>query len=224
MLDIKEVKKVKLIVFLSGDGTTFEAIYEASKKSNFVITAVFSDKQDAKGLQKACDFNLVNYCFDKTEGSKIEKKNFFEEKTLEALQSIDFDYLVLAGFMNILSDNFLQNIKQLILNVHPSLLPKYKGLHTYKRALEAGDKFTGSSIHLVTSDLDSGPVIMQTKVAIADTDSVESLTLRVKQKEQFLYPKVLSMLAENLIVIKKTGSSFEILFHDEILHEPILLC
>ena len=179
--------KVKTAIFISGAGTNLKNLIKFSYKKNSPISIelIISNKKKAKGLVYAKKNN-------------IEKKiiNFFkqdksEKKIINILHKKKIKFICLAGFMKILSKNFLKKFKGKIINIHPSLLPKYKGLNTQKRALENNEKYSGCTVHYVTSKLDSGKIINQKKVKILKNDSVKSLKKRILKKEHEIYPKAI---------------------------------
>tara|TARA_B100001287_G_scaffold255021_1_gene238845 strand:- start:143 stop:688 length:546 start_codon:yes stop_codon:yes gene_type:complete len=154
-----------------------------------IPSIVISNKPSAAGIKKAQDLGIpteiINENFEKSNGSN------FEVKLKEILNRYEVKIICLAGFMRILSKDFIELFEGRILNIHPSLLPKYKGLNTHARAVAANDKFSGCSVHLVTAELDGGPILAQSKVTIEKTDTAETLSSKVLKEEHLLYPKVL---------------------------------
>ena len=176
-------------VFISGRGSNLKELIKYSKKNdtNWKIKLVISNKKKAKGLAHAIKYKIINYA--------IEKKMLrFEKKALSYLKKNKINLLCLAGFMRILSKEFIQKCKFKIINIHPSLLPKYKGLNTHERGIKAGDKYAGSTVHYVTAKLDSGKKILQTKVKILKTDNANSLAKRVLKAEHSIYPKAVDIV------------------------------
>jgi phosphoribosylglycinamide formyltransferase 1 len=161
-------------VFISGRGSNLKELIKYSKKNNtnWKIKLVISNKKEAKGLAYAKKNKITNYAIEK-------KKPQFEKRAFSYLKKNKINLLCLAGFMRILSKEFIKNCKFKIINIHPSLLPKYKGLNTHERAIKAGDKYAGSTVHYVTAKLDSGKKILQTKVKILKKDKPNSLAKRV---------------------------------------------
>ena len=180
-------KKIKTAVFISGKGTNLKNLIKFSKlkKSPIEICLVFSNNRLAKGLNYAKK-NLI----------KKKIYNFTNKKKAEFL--ILKDLICLAGFMKILSPDFIKKFKGKILNIHPSLLPKYKGLNTHARAIKNKDKYSGCTVHLVNAKLDSGKIILQKKIKIFKKDTVYKLKKRVQKQEYKLYPKAISKLYFNL--------------------------
>ena len=183
-----------MAVFISGRGSNLRSLIKHSKKKNSLIKIllVISNNPDAKGLKYASKSRIKNY------GIKFENKLDFENNSLKLLKKYNIDILCLAGFMKILSGNFIKKFSKPILNIHPSLLPKYKGLNTHERAIINKEKFAGASIHKVTGKLDSGKVILQKKVKILKTDNIKSLEKKVLKIEHEIYPKAIDKFLTNL--------------------------
>jgi len=177
------LKKIKTAVFISGTGSNLKNLIKFSKTkiSPILIKLIISSSKKAKGLKYSTQYN-------------IEKKiinfnnNFSENKILSYINKKNIKFICLAGFMKVLSKNFIKKFKGKIINIHPSLLPKYKGLNTHKRALKNKEKFAGCTVHYVTIKLDSGKIILQKKVKIKKKDTVNSLKKKVLKKEHQLYP------------------------------------
>ena len=183
-------KKVKTTIFISGNGSNMKNLIKFSKLKNspIAINLVLSSNKKA---------NALNYLKKKKINFKIfdfKKKNRDEKKILDILKKKDTQLICLAGFMKILSRNFIKRFKGKILNIHPSLLPKYKGLNTHKRVILNKEKFSGCTVHIVNSKLDSGKIIMQKKVRINKNDDPESLSKKILKQEHLLYPKALVKL------------------------------
>ena len=186
-------KKVNIAVFISGRGTNLRALISKSKKKscNYKIAYVISNKKNAAGLKIAKKnkilTKIISQSFLKTEQKKLAK----------ILINKDIKFICLAGFMKILSSYFLNFFKNKIINIHPSLLPKYKGLNTHYRALKAKERFSGCTIHYVSKKLDSGKIIEKRKVKIFKKDTIEKLEKRVLKEENKLYPLVLERLIKS---------------------------
>ena len=187
-------KKINVAVFISGNGSNFKNLIKYSLKENskFKIGLVISNKSNIKGLNYAKKF-------------KIEKKiiNYFnikkaEKDVLNQLKKNKIDLVCLAGFMKILSINFIKNLNGKIINIHPSLLPKYKGLNTHQRAIDNKEKYSGCTVHYVNSKIDSGKIILQKKVKILKNDTSKRLSRRVLKYEHLIYPKALNKVLSNL--------------------------
>jgi len=184
--------KKNTAVFISGRGSNLKSLIKYSKKKNSLIKIilVISNNPDAEGLKYASRSKIKIY------GNK--NKSNFENKSLKLLKKYNIDLICLAGFMKILSGNFIKKFSKPILNIHPSLLPKYKGLNTHERAIKNKDRFAGASIHKVTEKLDSGKVILQKKVKILKSDNVRSLEKKVLKIEHEIYPKAIDKFLTNL--------------------------
>ena len=187
----------RIVVLVSGIGSNLEALIVASNMGEIKgkIVCVISDKQDADALKKAksngIDVEIVN-----------ENVKPFETSLISVIQRCNADLILLAGFMKILSGNFVKQFEGRILNIHPSLLPKYKGLDTHRRVLEAGEIVHGCSVHFVTSELDSGPVIAQTCIEIRENDTPKTLEARVLREEHLLYKRVVALFCEDCIKLQ----------------------
>ena len=177
------LKKIKTAVFISGTGSNLKNLIKFSKTkiSPILIKLIISNSKKAKGLKYSTQYNvekkIVNF-----------NNNFSENKILSYLNKKNIKFICLAGFMKVLSKNFIKKFKGKIVNIHPSLLPKYKGLNTHKRALKNKEKFTGCTVHYVTIKLDSGKIILQKKVKIKKKDTANSLKKKVLKIEHQLYP------------------------------------
>ena len=186
--------KKNIAVFISGRGSNLKSLikYSKQKKSLFKIVLVISNNPDANGLKYASKSKIKNY------GIQYRYKSIFENRSLRILKKNNVDILCLAGFMKILSASFIKKFAKPILNIHPSLLPKYKGLNTHERAIKNKDKYAGVSIHKVTKKLDSGKIILQKKVRILKSDNSISLKKRVIKVEHKVYPKAIVKFFSNL--------------------------
>ena len=194
MIKLSGFNKIKTTVFISGKGSNLKNLFRFSlkKKSPIEIVLVISNNSKAKGLIFAKRKNIKNKVFN-----FINKKEA-ENKVLKELKKEKVDLICLAGFMKILSKNFIQKFKGKILNIHPSLLPKYKGLNTHSKAIKNKDKYSGCTVHLVNSKLDSGRIILQKKIKIKKKETPKSLSKRVLKEEHILYPKAIKKIYSNL--------------------------
>ncbi len=182
--------KTKVAVFISGTGTNFKNLFYFSKKkkSKVQICIVISDKKYAKGLDFAKKHNIKFQIYTFKNSLKDELK------VLQILKKKNIKIICLAGFMRILSKKFIKRFKGKIINIHPSLLPKYKGLNTHDRAINNNEKYSGCTVHYVTPKLDSGKIILQKKVKIFKNDNAKSLQKRILKQEHIIYPKALKMI------------------------------
>ena len=184
MIKYNGPKKIKTAVFISGTGSNLKNLIKFSKQRNFPISVdlIISNNAKAKGLIYAKNFKIKKKIFN------FSNKIIAEKKILSLLFKSKIELICLAGFMKILSKSFIQRFNGKILNIHPSLLPKYKGLNTHARALKNNDKYSGCTVHIVNSKLDSGKIILQKKVKIYKNDNIETLSKRVLKQEHKLYP------------------------------------
>ena len=195
--------KIKTAVLISGRGSNMLAILKAAQDNEYpaVVEVVISNRPLAKGLEKAEDLGIKTLILDhKTYKSKSE----FEKDLDEILKNLRIQLICCAGFMRILSPWFVNRWKGKLINIHPSLLPKYKGLNTHKRAINSGDKIHGCSVHFINSELDSGKVILQKRIKILEDDTPQTLSERLLVKELEAYPQALKIVADELISSKKT--------------------
>lgn len=185
---------LRITVLLSGSGTTFAAIHACSvlPDSGYVVTHVISDVPDAYGLARAEVAGCVTRCVNFND---YPDRKTFNQALLEAVQETAPGLVVLAGFMRIVDSKFVRAFDGKLLNIHPSLLPDYPGLNTYKRALTASETVHGSTVHFVNDVLDGGPLIAQAVVTIEDNDTPESLSSRVQEAERTLYPSTIRWFA-----------------------------
>ncbi|MDB0038795.1 phosphoribosylglycinamide formyltransferase [Candidatus Pelagibacter sp.] len=179
--------KIKTAVFISGTGSNLKSLIKFSKlkKSPISINLILSNDSKSKGLQYGKIFKIKKKIFD------FKKKNIDEKKILFQLKKNRIDLICLAGFMKILSKTFINNFNGKILNIHPSLLPKFKGLNTHERAIRNKEKYSGCTVHFVNSKLDSGKIILQDKVRINKNETPKTLAKKILAKEHKLYPKAI---------------------------------
>ena len=175
--------KIKTAIFISGSGSNLKSLIKFSKlkKSPIIIEMIISDNAKSKGLQYAKIYKIKKKVFD-------FKNALSEKKVTNELKKNNIDLICLAGFMKILSKNFIKNFKGKILNIHPSLLPKYKGLNTHEKAIKNKDKYSGCTVHFVNSKLDSGKIINQKKIRITKLDNPKTLAKKILIQEHKLYP------------------------------------
>ena len=190
MIKSSGLERIKTAVFISGKGSNLENLIKYSKKktSPIIIKLIISNSQKSKGLKYSKKFNIKKNVIN------FKKKRSAENKILRLLNENKINFICLAGFMKILSINFIKKFRGKIINIHPSLLPKYKGLNTHKRVLENKEKFTGCTVHYVNSKLDSGKIILQKKVKIKKTDNIKTLSAKVLSQEHKLYPAAINKI------------------------------
>ncbi len=179
------VKKIKTCVFISGNGTNLESLIKSSRGYNFPvkISLIISNNYKARGLNLGKKYGIPFKFFSYKNQIKFERNCLYEIKKRK------IKFLCLAGFMKILSDNFIKKFGNKITNIHPSLLPKYKGLNTHKRVLKDNEKYSGCTVHFVTTKLDSGKIILQKKVFIDKEETESSLVKKILKEEHKIYPQ-----------------------------------
>ena len=181
----------KLCVLISGNGSNLQAIIDAVQagRLNAQITGVISNRPNAYGLERAREAGIEAVCLDHME---YDDRASYDEALKSQINAFGADCVVLAGFMRILTPEFVDSFTGKLVNIHPSLLPKYKGLNTHQRAIDNGDEEHGVSVHFVTPELDGGPVIIQSRVPVFEEDTASDLAERVQEQERRIYPLVLS--------------------------------
>jgi len=191
----------RVVVLVSGSGSNLQALIDDCQKpdSPAQIVAVLANRQQAYGLERAKAAGIPSEWLDHR---AFASREAFEQALLSRIDSYSPDLVVLAGFMRVLTADFVRHYAGRLLNIHPSLLPLYKGLHTHQRALDAGDSEHGCSVHFVTEALDGGPLIVQAKVPVEPDDTVETLAARVLQQEHRIYPQVVRWFAENRLKLQ----------------------
>ena len=208
----------RILILASGAGTNLQALIDASQERDFPgrIIAVGCNRPNAFALERAAQANIDHFTVDHTRcGSREE----FDGLLMAEIRRRNPDLILLAGFMRILTTDFVRALRGTLLNVHPSLLPKYTGLNTHQRALDAGDKLHGTSIHFVTEELDGGPVVAQAQVQIAKGDTADTLAEKVQAKEHLLYPIVVRWFCEGRIQL---GTDY-VIFDGQPLNQPLVL-
>lgn len=188
----------RVVVFISGGGSNMLALVAAAKAADFPaeIVGVISDKADAGGLAKAAAEGIPAFSFVRKD---YASKEAHEAAIFEALDTLSPDILCLAGYMRLLSATFIQRYEGRMINIHPSLLPLFPGLHTHQRAIDAGMRIAGCTVHFVTEGMDEGPVIGQAAVPVLSGDTADTLAGRVLTVEHQLYPQALRLFAEGKV-------------------------
>lgn len=188
----------RIKVLISGSGTNLQAIIDAIGRGEIAgrVAEVISNRPHAKGLARAAAAGIPTHVLDHRTAASRED---YDRSLAEHIEATDTDLLVLAGFMRILTDGFVERFMGRLINIHPSLLPAYRGLHTHARAIAAGESHAGCSVHYVIPELDAGPVIAQAAVAITPQETEESLQRRVQAMEHQLYPQVVAWIAEGRV-------------------------
>ena len=190
MVKLTGLKKIKTAVFISGTGSNLKNLIKFSKIKNspISINLIFSNTSKAKGLKFSNQFNIKRYV------SSFKNSKVTEAKILNLLNKKNIKFICLAGFMKVLSKNFIKKFNGKIVNIHPSLLPKYKGLDTHIKAIQNKDKIAGCTVHFVTDKLDSGKIILQKEVKISKKDTPTSLAKKVLRQEHKLYPTAIKKI------------------------------
>jgi len=191
----------KIGVLVSGNGSNLEALITAIKKDNLSaeIAVVISNKPEVYALERA---SLAGIATRFVEEKKGEKKEEYDSRIKEILDDYGVDLVLLAGYMRVLTENFVQNYQGRLINIHPSLLPSFPGLNAQKQALEAGVKVTGATVHFVDEGLDSGPIIIQSPTRVEENDTEESLKERILRVEHWIYPQALKLYLEGKLQIE----------------------
>ena len=190
----------RIVVLISGSGTNLQAIIDACNDVDYPgsVVGVVSNKLDAYGLTRANNAEIKTLALSH---KVFATREAYDEELVKKIDEFKPDIIVLAGFMRILTPRFVQHFQGRLINIHPSLLPKYQGLNTHQRAIDSGDKEHGVSVHFVTEELDGGPVILQAKVPVFDEDKSDDLAARVHEQEHRIYPLVIKWLCESRLTM-----------------------
>ena len=210
------MEKASLVVLVSGSGSNLQAIIDAIKNNQLhaKISAVISNRADARGLERAARENIAHYVIDH---KQYPSRELFDRAMIKIIDPLNPDLVILAGFMRILSNDFIEHYAHRLMNIHPSLLPKYKGLNTHRQALENKDASHGASVHYVSHELDSGPLVIQAEVPVKETDTVASLAERVLSVEHKIYPLAIKLHLEGRIQF----DGDELVFDNQPLRKPL---
>ncbi|SHF97316.1 phosphoribosylglycinamide formyltransferase-1 [Microbulbifer donghaiensis] len=201
-------KKCQVVVLISGSGTNLQALIDAATRADaeFSIRAVVSNKPEAYGLTRATEADITAAVVNHKD---YPDRDTFDRALIEEIDRHEPDLVVLAGFMRILTPEFVRHYGGRLLNIHPSLLPKYQGLHTHQRALDAGDSEHGVTVHFVTEELDGGPAIVQAVVPIEAGDTAEQLAKRVQVQEHVIYPLAVTWFAQGRLRMLEDRSELD---------------
>jgi phosphoribosylglycinamide formyltransferase-1 len=199
---------MKLAVLISGSGSNLQAFIDAIETGSLKakIALVLSNKAGAYGLERAAEAGIAAAVVDHRDYANRED---FDQALVETLQPHQVDLVILAGFMRILTPVFISGFSGRLLNIHPSLLPRYPGLHTHQRAIEAGDSHAGATVHFVTEELDGGPPILQARVPLLKTDSAQELAARVLVQEHHIYPLAAQWFAQGRLALTEGGATLD---------------
>ncbi len=195
------MSRLPIAILISGRGSNMRVIAERAAKGSLPVDvrAVVSDQPSAEGLRTAAAMNLATCVLQPRD---FADRPSYDRALVQLLQKYQPGLIVLAGFMRILTSHFISAFAGRILNVHPSLLPKYRGLHTHRRALEAGEALHGVSVHFVTEELDGGPVVLQAEVPVLSDDCEATLSARVQQSEHRIYPQAIDWFARGRLLLR----------------------
>lgn len=198
----------RVVVLISGGGTNLQALIDAQESGELPIKicAVISNKDNVQGLERAEKHNIPAIVIDH---NLFASREDFDTRLQEIIDAQAPNIVVLAGFMRILTEGFTKHYEGRMINIHPSLLPKYQGLHTHRRAIEAGESEHGATVHFVTAELDGGPPIVQARVTIDGTDDEHSLAFKVLQQEHKIFPWALKMLATGRVTMENGLAFFD---------------
>ncbi|MGD8571740.1 MAG: phosphoribosylglycinamide formyltransferase [Gammaproteobacteria bacterium] len=208
--------KLPIVVLISGNGSNLQAIIDASQQNLAVtIEAVISNRAEAYGLTRAANAGIPTIVLDHTQ---FESREAYDEALQREIDAFKPKLVVLAGFMRILTDRFVSHYEGRLINIHPSLLPKFRGLNTHQRALDAGEQEHGATVHFVTPELDGGPAVLQARVPVLAGDDAETVAQRVLQMEHQVYPLVIRWIAESRLRYRNQQVSLD----GQLLTEPLL--
>jgi phosphoribosylglycinamide formyltransferase 1 len=202
------VTEKRIVVLLSGSGSNLQALIDATQSGRIQgrIVAVISNKPDVKGLERAQDAGIEALLLDH---KGFESREAFDDALQQLIDRQTPDLIILAGFMRILTANFVRHYLGRMLNIHPSLLPKYKGLHTHQRAIDAGDSEHGCTVHFVTPELDGGPLVLQASVPVEAGTSADQLQQQVLKCEHHIYPLAVEWFCAERLALTTTGVTLD---------------
>ncbi|MDC0910807.1 phosphoribosylglycinamide formyltransferase [Candidatus Pseudothioglobus singularis] len=185
---------MRAVILISGNGSNLQSLIDNAKKIDLEICLVISNKEDAFGLKRAKRANITAHFVDP---NLYKSREDFDKQLITIIDKLNISLIVLAGYMRILSSDFIHHFSGKILNIHPSLLPKFQGLNTHRKAIDAKEKYHGATVHFATEELDGGPIISQEIVEIDIIDTEHSLAQKVLEKEHILYPRVIHWYTQN---------------------------
>ena len=185
---------MRAVILISGNGSNFQSLLDNARKINLEICSVISNKENAFGLKRAERANITTHFVDP---NLYKSREGLDKQLITIIDDLDISLIILAGYMKILSSDFIHHFSGKILNIHPSLLPKFPGLNTHRKAIDAKEKYHGATVHFATEELDGGPIISQEIVEIDPIDTEYSLAQKVLEKEHILYPRVIHWYTQN---------------------------
>ncbi len=189
----------RVVVLLSGNGSNLQAIIDQQHKYNYQLVGVLSNNPDAYGLERARQHNINSIAIDH---KAFANRDAFDQQLIEKIDQLEPDLVVLAGYMRILSEHFVAHYANRLINIHPSLLPAYKGMHTYRRVLEDQQSLHGTTVHFVTPELDSGTPFIQASLQITPADTEQSLRQRVQAMEHQIYPLAIHLITVGRLTLR----------------------
>ncbi len=211
------VKKASLVVLISGTGSNLQAIIDAisNKQLDAEIKAVISNQVSATGLDRAAKENITTHVI---EHKSYPSRETFDQAMIQIIDAAGANLVVLAGFMRILSKPFIDHYQHRLINIHPSLLPKYKGLNTHQQVIDNNDTVHGASVHYVSHELDSGPIVIQAEIPVLASDTAETLAARVLIEEHKIYPVAIKLHTQDRIHFEND----QLLYDNQVLTKPLL--
>ncbi|MDH5437188.1 MAG: phosphoribosylglycinamide formyltransferase, partial [Gammaproteobacteria bacterium] len=210
-------RPLPIVVLISGSGSNLQAIIDYMQRGELpvIIRAVISNKADAQGIERASEAHIPVEIINHND---FANRDDFDKQLMTTIDQYKPELVVLAGFMRVLTDDFVNHYHGRMINIHPSLLPKYRGLNTHQRVLDAGEKEHGASVHYVVPDMDAGPIIVQTKVPVLEGDTPELLAERVLKEEHEIYPLAILWIAEGKVKLENN----KVTFNGTVLDKPIM--
>lgn len=202
---MKTAQLKKLAILISGSGSNLQAFIDAVANHSLSasIAVVISNRPDVKGLERAAKAGIRTEVLDH---KQFSDRQAFDQQLMKLIDQYNVDVVILAGFMRILGGDFVRHYQGKLFNIHPSLLPKYPGLHTHQRTIAAGDSEAGASVHFVVPELDAGPIVIQARVAVKKEDNADSLAKRVLEQEHQIYPLAVKWFCDKRLVLTQTGA------------------
>lgn len=210
-------EKASLVVLISGTGSNLQAIIDAinNKQLDAEIKAVISNQASASGLDRAAKENITTHVI---EHKSYPSREAFDQAMIQIIDAARADLVILAGFMRILSKPFIDHYQHRLINIHPSLLPKYKGLNTHQQVINNNDTVHGASVHYVSHELDSGPIVIQAEIPVLASDTAKTLAARVLIEEHKIYPVAIKLHTQNRI----SFDNDQLLYDNQVLTKPLL--
>lgn len=207
-MDAEQAKPPKALILISGSGSNLQAFIDQrdSQELNIDIVAVISNEPDAFGLERANNAGIATHAVNHRD---FKQRELFDLELIRLIDRYEADMIILAGFMRILSTDFVRRYQGKLLNIHPSLLPKYPGLNTHQRAIDSGDKVHGVTVHFVVPELDAGPNIIQAQVPVLSNDTVATLAARIQAQEHIIYPIAVKWFAEGRLQLVDDKSQLD---------------